>query len=183
MPWRSVAAAGTSVGCFGVEGRSIGGVGVPPPPPLLSSKDANGHLIKREYGSWVGWIFPLLAKFRFLRGSFLASQREMQWFFQSLRALVPQGWSRLIQGWSKEQQQAVLSTLCTMLLQDSDEAAADAVSARVRQYLASQNSPNPNRRKVPDAMNLLALLMIATEPSISSDCTIPLCQLRLVTAA
>ncbi len=50
-----------------------------------------------------------------------------------------------------------------------DEAAADAVSARVRQYLASQNSPNPNRRKVPDAMNLLALLMIATEPSISSD--------------
>jgi len=40
-------------------------------PPLLSSKDANGHLIKREYGSWVGWVFPLLAKFRFLRGSVL----------------------------------------------------------------------------------------------------------------
>ena len=45
-----------------------------------------------------------------LRGSFLASQREMQWFFQSLRALVPQGWSRLIQGWSKEQQQDRKST-------------------------------------------------------------------------
>ena len=40
-------------------------------PPMLSSKDANGHLIKREFGSWIGWVFPLLAKFRFLRGSFL----------------------------------------------------------------------------------------------------------------
>ena len=68
-----------------------------------------------------------------LRGSFLASQREMQWFFQSLRALVPQGWSRLIQGWSKEQQQAVLSTLCEMLLRGSDEAAADA-AVRWGQY-------------------------------------------------
>ena len=40
-------------------------------PPLLSAKDANGHLVKREFGSWMGWAFPLLAKFRFLRGSFL----------------------------------------------------------------------------------------------------------------
>jgi indolepyruvate ferredoxin oxidoreductase len=40
-------------------------------PPMLSSKDGNGHLIKREFGSWVGWVFPVLAKFRFLRGSFL----------------------------------------------------------------------------------------------------------------
>jgi len=40
-------------------------------PPMLSSKDAHGHLIKREFGSWVGWVFPLLSAFRFLRGSFL----------------------------------------------------------------------------------------------------------------
>ena len=40
-------------------------------PPLLSGKEANGHLIKREFGSWVGRIFPLLAKLRFLRGSAL----------------------------------------------------------------------------------------------------------------
>jgi len=40
-------------------------------PPLLAPKDANGHLIKREFGSWVGWVFPLLAKFRFLRGTVL----------------------------------------------------------------------------------------------------------------
>ena len=38
-------------------------------PPLLSAKDAHGHLIKREFGSWVGWVFPVLAKLRFLRGT------------------------------------------------------------------------------------------------------------------
>jgi indolepyruvate ferredoxin oxidoreductase len=40
-------------------------------PPLLSKRDANGHLIKRQFGSWVGMVFPLLAKLRFLRGSVL----------------------------------------------------------------------------------------------------------------
>ncbi len=40
-------------------------------PPLLSARDANGHLIKREFGSWVGKLFPLLASLRFLRGSAL----------------------------------------------------------------------------------------------------------------
>jgi indolepyruvate ferredoxin oxidoreductase len=40
-------------------------------PPLLSDRDANGHLIKRQFGSWVGMVFPLLAKLRFLRGSVL----------------------------------------------------------------------------------------------------------------
>lgn len=38
-------------------------------PPLLSAKDAHGHLVKREFGSWVGWVFPVLAKLRFLRGT------------------------------------------------------------------------------------------------------------------
>lgn len=40
-------------------------------PPLLSKRDAHGHLVKQQYGSWVGKVFPLLAKFRFLRGSLL----------------------------------------------------------------------------------------------------------------
>ncbi|MCM0043512.1 MAG: indolepyruvate ferredoxin oxidoreductase family protein [Burkholderiaceae bacterium] len=40
-------------------------------PPLLSRRDANGHLVKQQYGSWVGKVFPLLAKMRFLRGSML----------------------------------------------------------------------------------------------------------------
>jgi indolepyruvate ferredoxin oxidoreductase len=40
-------------------------------PPLLSKRDREGHLIKREFGSWVGKVFPLLASLRFLRGSLL----------------------------------------------------------------------------------------------------------------
>jgi indolepyruvate ferredoxin oxidoreductase len=40
-------------------------------PPLLSKKDADGHLIKREFGGWVLPAFKLLAKFRFLRGGAL----------------------------------------------------------------------------------------------------------------
>ena len=40
-------------------------------PPLLAPRDSEGHLVKREFGSWVGWTFPLLAKLRFLRGSLL----------------------------------------------------------------------------------------------------------------
>lgn len=40
-------------------------------PPLLSRRDASGHLVKQQYGSWVGKVFPLLAKLRFLRGSML----------------------------------------------------------------------------------------------------------------
>jgi indolepyruvate ferredoxin oxidoreductase len=38
-------------------------------PPLLSKRDDKGHLIKQPYGSWVGRVFPILAKLRFLRGS------------------------------------------------------------------------------------------------------------------
>ena len=38
-------------------------------PPLLSKRDAQGHLIKRQFGSWVGKVFPVLASLRFLRGS------------------------------------------------------------------------------------------------------------------
>ncbi len=40
-------------------------------PPLLAKRDANGHLVKQQFGSWVGKVFPLLAKFRFLRGTLL----------------------------------------------------------------------------------------------------------------
>ncbi len=40
-------------------------------PPLLSKRDQNGHLVKRQFGSWVGKVFPVLAKLRFLRGSLL----------------------------------------------------------------------------------------------------------------
>ena len=61
-----------------------------------------------------------------LRGSFLASEREMQWFFQSLRAMVPLGWAVMTKGWSDEQKTHVLATLSRQLLQGSDIDAHDA---------------------------------------------------------
>ncbi|PPU78510.1 indolepyruvate ferredoxin oxidoreductase [Xanthomonas cucurbitae] len=38
-------------------------------PPLLAKKDAQGNLIKREYGPWMFTAFKLLARLKFLRGS------------------------------------------------------------------------------------------------------------------
>ena len=61
-----------------------------------------------------------------LRGSFLASEREMQWFFQSLRAMVPTGWGGMTNGWSDEQKNHVLETLSRQLLHGSDTEARDA---------------------------------------------------------
>jgi len=40
-------------------------------PPLLAKKDAEGRLLKREYGAWVFTAFKFVAKLRFLRGSAL----------------------------------------------------------------------------------------------------------------
>jgi indolepyruvate ferredoxin oxidoreductase len=37
-------------------------------PPLLARRDANGHLVKREYGPWIVKAFGLLAKLKGLRG-------------------------------------------------------------------------------------------------------------------
>ena len=61
-----------------------------------------------------------------LRGSFLASGRELHWFFQDLRAMVPQGWARMTEGWSDAQKSNVLQTLCDALLRDDASQAADA---------------------------------------------------------
>ncbi len=38
-------------------------------PPLLAKKDAQGHLVKREFGSWVFTVFKVLATLRGLRGT------------------------------------------------------------------------------------------------------------------
>ena len=37
-------------------------------PPLFAKKDADGHLIKQEFGSWMLTAFRMLARLRFLRG-------------------------------------------------------------------------------------------------------------------
>lgn len=38
-------------------------------PPLFAKRDANGHLVKREYGPWVWYAFRVLARLKFLRGT------------------------------------------------------------------------------------------------------------------
>lgn len=62
-----------------------------------------------------------------LRGAFLASEKEITWFFQSLRAMVPAGWDRLTSGWANDGKQNVLQTLTAMLhsvsRQEQEEAA------------------------------------------------------------
>jgi indolepyruvate ferredoxin oxidoreductase len=40
-------------------------------PPLLAKKDAQGKLVKSEYGAWVLTAMSVLAKFKFLRGTLL----------------------------------------------------------------------------------------------------------------
>jgi indolepyruvate ferredoxin oxidoreductase len=40
-------------------------------PPLFAKKDADGHLVKAEYGPWVFTAFRLLSKFKGLRGTAL----------------------------------------------------------------------------------------------------------------
>lgn len=58
-------------------------------PPLLSRHDAQGHLVKREFGSWVGKVFPVLASLRFLRGTMLDPFGHTQ-ERKSERALIAQ---------------------------------------------------------------------------------------------
>ena len=41
-------------------------------PPLLARPDrATGHVRKHDYGAWMGRLFPLLARMKALRGTWL----------------------------------------------------------------------------------------------------------------
>jgi indolepyruvate ferredoxin oxidoreductase len=37
-------------------------------PPLLAKRDGDGHLVKKEYGPWMGYAMCMLASLKFLRG-------------------------------------------------------------------------------------------------------------------
>lgn len=63
-----------------------------------------------------------------LRGTFLASPREMTWFFQSLRALVPDAWGRLTDGWTHFQKEDVLQSLTTLLQNGTCDEQHDAAA-------------------------------------------------------
>lgn len=68
-----------------------------------------------------------------LRGVFLASEREMTWFFQSLRTMVPDAWMRLTMGWHRTEQDAVLQSL-THMLQNGATAQQQDAACRWSQY-------------------------------------------------
>lgn len=72
-----------------------------------------------------------------LRGSFLASERELHWFFQSLRAMVPDGWAQLTAGWDEEAKTRVLHTLAAALLRN-DDGASSGISSGAASAAASE---------------------------------------------
>jgi proline iminopeptidase len=63
-----------------------------------------------------------------LRGTFLASVREITWFFQSLKALVPDAWGRLTCGWAPLQKQDVLQSLTSLLHNGTPDEQRDAAA-------------------------------------------------------
>lgn len=68
-----------------------------------------------------------------LRGIFLASKREMTWFFQSLRAMMPDAWMHLTKGWGRTERNAVLQSL-TSMLQNGTPAQQQNAAYRWGQY-------------------------------------------------
>jgi proline iminopeptidase len=73
-------------------------------------------------GSWGATLalcyagqYPHVLTGLILRAVFLASQREVDWFFQSLRLLVPDQWARLTAGLATPQKGAVFQFLATLL--------------------------------------------------------------------
>jgi len=68
-------------------------------PPLFARRDANGHLIKQEFGPWMMRAFRLLARCKFLRGSALdifghTEERKMEraliaHYRQTISSLLP----------------------------------------------------------------------------------------------
>lgn len=83
-----------------------------------------------SWGSTLGILytgsFPQSVNSLVLRGIFLASRREMRWFFQSLAALAPQAWRQLTAGWNMQQKNNVLQSLTSLLHNGTQEQMQDA---------------------------------------------------------
>jgi proline iminopeptidase len=97
-----------------------------------------------------------------LRGSFLASAREMTWFFQSLQAMVPAGWQRMTEGWHADEKSTVLTTLSHALLNGSDEKASEAArrwSGYEDAVVQAMAGTQPNYEAAPDEATLTARVL------------------------
>lgn len=94
-------------------------------------------VIGGSWGSALGvcyaGAYPEVVCSLILRGVFLASKREMMWFFQSLRAMMPDAWMRLTEGWGRTERNAVLQSL-TCMLQNGTAAQQQDAAYRWSQY-------------------------------------------------
>ncbi|MGO1766286.1 hypothetical protein CAP48_14380 [Advenella sp. S44] len=68
-----------------------------------------------------------------LRGAFVPSRLQLDWFFQDLGALVPQAWHTLTETMTENEKQTVLKTLTSRLLGTDPKAISDA-ALRWSQY-------------------------------------------------
>ena len=59
--------------------------------------------------------YPEATEALILRGAFLTTKRELDWFFISLRMLVPQAWADLTAGWTARQRGSPLEYLTQLL--------------------------------------------------------------------
>lgn len=79
-------------------------------------------------GSWGAMLglayaaaYPASLRGLVLRGVFLPGPEQLDWFFQSLRALVPEAWAALTTTMSQAEQNCVLSSLAHRLLHGTDD--------------------------------------------------------------
>jgi proline iminopeptidase len=104
---------------------------------ILDIEKLRQHLHIQQWlvvgGSWGACLALLYAasyvqhlKALILRGSFLASQRELDWFFQGLRLMAPFAWEELTQGWNAQQKLHVLHTLQQAILKGTEQEARTA---------------------------------------------------------
>lgn len=103
-------------------------------------------------GSWGAFLalayaarHPSAINHLLLRGVFLPSERQLSWFFQDLRALVPQAWEDLTFNMTSAEKNSVMQTLVGSLLGNDPSAQAAAASRwgcyedRVMAVLAQRN--------------------------------------------
>ena len=104
---------------------------------ILDIEKLRQHLHIQQWivvgGSWGACLAVLYAgtftqhlKALILRGSFLASQRELDWFFQGLRLMAPLAWDELTKGWNTQQKLHVLHTLQQAILKGTEQEARTA---------------------------------------------------------
>ncbi|RJG03225.1 prolyl aminopeptidase [Noviherbaspirillum sedimenti] len=79
---------------------------------------ARWRLVGGSWGATLALCYlgthPKVVSGAVLRGVFLASEREIEWFFQTLQALAPQAWDQLTFGWTASQRSDVFHTLTAM---------------------------------------------------------------------